>query len=115
MPKAMLKRLLIFVHRWLGVALCALFLIWFPSGIGLMYWDFPSVTPGDRLERAPALDAARIRLSPAEAALTAGEDASEPVRINSFDGRPVYRFRAVGRRGGETIVYADTGERQGDV
>src|SRR3954470_22592991 len=39
-----LTRVLLVVHRWLGVALCVLFLIWFPSGIGMMYWDFPSVT-----------------------------------------------------------------------
>jgi hypothetical protein len=25
-------RVLLFVHRWLGVALCVLFLLWFPSG-----------------------------------------------------------------------------------
>ena len=34
------------------------------------------------------------------------------MRLNTFDGRPVYRFRA-GR--GEHIVYADTGEEQLDV
>src|SRR5437762_7492040 len=32
-----------------------------------------------------------------------------PVRLNSFDSRPVYRF------GDEALVYADTGEAQGDV
>ena len=56
--KRSMKRLLILVHRWLGVALCLLFLIWFPSGIGMMYWGFPDVTERDRLGRAPALDAA---------------------------------------------------------
>ena len=30
----MLKRSAIFLHRWLGVALCLLFLLWFPSGSG---------------------------------------------------------------------------------
>ena len=30
-----LKRSAIFVHRWLGVALCLIFLLWFPSGIGM--------------------------------------------------------------------------------
>ena len=63
----MLKRSIIFVHRWLGVALCLFFLLWFPSGIGMMYWDFPSVKAADRLERSPALDPSTIRLSPAEA------------------------------------------------
>jgi hypothetical protein len=44
------KRLAIVVHRWPGVSLCLFFLLWFPSGIGMMYWDFPSVTGADRLD-----------------------------------------------------------------
>jgi hypothetical protein len=105
-----LKRSAIFVHRWLGVALCTVFLIWFPSGIGMMYWDYPSVGPGDRLQRMPALDPARVRLSPEQAyAAVADGPPATPIRLNSFDGRPVYRF------GNEAIVYADSGEVQTDV
>ena len=63
-PARDLKRSAIFVHRWLGVALCVIFLLWFPSGIGMMYWDFPSVSDDDRLQRSPALNPATIRLSP---------------------------------------------------
>jgi len=108
----MLKRIAIFVHRWLGVALCLLFLLWFPSGIGMMYWDFPAVSPRDRLARSPALDASTIRLSPAEALAKAGAPPTTAIRVNTFDGRPVYRFRA---RRSEAVVYADTGEQQADA
>ena len=109
----MLKRSAIFVHRWLGVALCLFFLLWFPSGIAMMYWDFPSVSAGDRLERSPALDPSTIHLSPAEAYAAVGQSQQPAqVRLNVFDGRPVYRFR-VGR--GESLVYADTGAPQVDV
>src|SRR6202163_495646 len=106
----MMKRSAIFLHRWLGVSVCLFFLLWFPSGIGMMYWDFPSVTRADRLDRSPALDPATIHLSPAEA-FAAIDQSQLPaaVRLNTFDGRPAYRFH-VGR--GERIVYADTGERQ---
>jgi hypothetical protein len=107
------KRSAIFVHRWLGVALCAIFLLWFPSGIGMMYWDFPSVGRADRLERSPALDASRIVLSPMEAYARAGSPQPAPqARLAVFDGRPVYRFRA---SRGEYIVYADTGDEQLEV
>jgi hypothetical protein len=105
-----LTRCAVFVHRWLGVALCVVFLLWFPSGIAMMYWDYPSVTPDDRLERSPALDPAAIRVSPEEA--YAKVDTGSPpssIRLNSFDGRPVYRFDSA------TMVYADTGEEQVDV
>ena len=111
----MLKRTLVFVHRWLGVALCLLFLLWFPSGIGMMYWDFPGVSAADRLQHAPALDASKIVLSPsaAYARLELSDSDSPPqIRLNSFDGRPVYRFRF---GSGDSIVYADTGEEQIDV
>src|SRR5471030_1332519 len=103
----MLKRSAIFVHRWLGVALCLFFLLWFPSGIGMMYWDFPSVTADDRLDRSAPLDPSTIHVSPAQAYAAVRQ--SQPpaqVRLNTFDGRPVYRFH-VGR--GESLVYADTG------
>jgi hypothetical protein len=33
-------KLLIRLHRWLGVALCVLFLLWFPSGIGIVVIAF---------------------------------------------------------------------------
>jgi len=104
----LLKRALIVVHRWLGVALSVLFLLWFPSGIVMMYWQFPEVAARDRVERAPSLDAAAIRLTPAEA--FAKLDADPPptgVRLDTFDGRPVYEFRN-GRD--QIMLFADTGE-----
>jgi hypothetical protein len=112
-PAVIVKRSLIFVHRWLGIALCLVFLIWFPSGIGMMYWTFPGISQRDRLERSPALDPASVKLSPAEALKTIGVDGPPgQIRLNSFDGRPVYR---IGGRGGQQIVYADTGEEQIEV
>jgi hypothetical protein len=109
----MFKRSLIFVHRWLGVALCVLFLLWFPSGIGMMYFPMPSVTPASRLERLPVLDPSRVAVPPAEAAATLGVDIDD-LRLTSFDGRPAYRVGG-GRDGGSPVLYADTGEEQGEV
>jgi PepSY-associated transmembrane protein len=109
----MLKRFVIFTHRWLGVPLCLVFLLWFPSGIVMMYWGFPSVTAGDRLKRSPVLDPTTIVVSPEDAYATL--ELEEPPRqatLNSFDGRPVYRFRLAH---GEAVVYADTREERIDV
>ena len=105
-----IKRSLIFIHRWLGIALCVVFLLWFPSGIGMMYWTYPDVSRDDRLERSPALDASKVKLSPAEALKVLGvDDDPGAIRLNTFDGRPAYR---IGGFGGQSIVYADTGEEQ---
>ncbi len=106
-PAALLKRSLIFVHRWLGVALAALFALWFVSGIVMMYWGFPDVTAADRLERLPVLSPEKISVSAAKAAASVGlELPAGQVRLTSFDGRPAWRL---GGRGGWTMVYADDG------
>ena len=112
-PDALLKRSLIFAHRWLGVALSLVFLLWFVSGIVMMYWSFPSVGPADRLQRAPVLVPERIAVS-AERAFSALErdGAAAQIRLTSFDGRPVYRFG--GGRGGAR-VFADDGAEVGEV
>jgi hypothetical protein len=109
---AVVRRLLIFVHRWLGVALSVLFTLWFLSGIVMMYWTYPEVSAGDRLRKAPTLEPARITISPEQAfAALEREPDSALVRLDSFDGRPAYRVSAngAGGRGRAAIVYADDG------
>src|SRR5260370_26470237 len=86
----------------MGVLFCLLFLSWFASGIVMMYWQYPEVTPADRLRHAPALDASQIHLSPALAYARLELD-SPPfaarlvtpaaARLASYYGRPAYRFR----------------------
>jgi len=106
-----LKQALIFVHRWIGVSLCLLFLSWFSSGVVMMYWDYPSVSPADRLSRAPALDAFKIRLSPSQAYAQLHQSyPPDEVELRTFDGRPAFQFSA---SDGRRIVYADDGEVQG--
>lgn len=117
-PAALLKRSLIFLHRWLGVALSVVFLLWFVSGIVMMYWSFPGITAQDRLQRSPALDPSRITVSPEQAyAVLERDQPPGQVVVSSFDGRPIYRFsagggRSGGRGGGGAVVYADDGSVQ---
>jgi hypothetical protein len=122
-PVALQKLSLIFVHRWLGVALSLVFMLWFVSGIVMMYWGFPAVTPADRLERAPVLIPERVTLSATQALGTLeADDVPRSVRLTTFDGRPVYRFGGGGGRGGgrgsgspAARVYADDGLEVGAV
>jgi hypothetical protein len=92
-PAALILRGLIFVHRWLGVALAALFLLWFASGIVMMYWTFPDVSDRDRLAHAPPLHETDIKI-PVDAAWAAlsRTDAPGQIRLTTFDDRPVYDF-----------------------
>ena len=89
-----LKGWTIVVHRWLGVGLCLVFLVWFSSAIGIAYWDYPAVDAADRLDHSPPLDATTIVVSPDEALRAAGfATLPADMRLSSFDGRPVYRIR----------------------
>lgn len=114
------RKIAIVCHRWMGVAFCLLFCWWFVSGIFMMYWDFPSVGQADRMERSPAIDPAQVKLSPAEAYATLGQDRQPAsVRLAMFAGRPVYRFGAEsggrgGRRRASSVVYADDGTQPGE-
>jgi hypothetical protein len=110
LPNAVTRKTLIASHRWLGVGLCSVLLLWFSSGIGMMYWEFPAVPAEDRLARSPAIDASAIRLSPLEAFRRAGLwEQALGARLTMLDGRPAYRFQTSAE---QAIVYADTGERQ---
>lgn len=101
------RRAVILSHRYLGIVLSLLVIMWFATGITMMYWGgMPRVTPELRLERLQPVDFARVRLSPAQAAEQAGIDSPGRVTLSSLLDRPVYRF---GSRN-STVVFADTGE-----
>ena len=100
------RRLLIYTHRWLGIAGSVLFLCWFVSGIVLMYAGMPILSNDERLTRAPRLDLSAAQIGVSQAAVLAG---FMPLRIlvGMHRDRPVYRLAG---GGGWTTVYADTGE-----
>ncbi len=96
-------------HRWMGIVIGLMFVAWVVSGIVLLYYGLPHLTAAERLSRLPPLDAAAIRISPAEAAQRV---AGEPFRMRvSMQGeRPVYRINTGRVFGRWQLVYADTGE-----
>lgn len=98
---------LAFSHRWLGIAGCLLFIVWFVSGIAMMYVRMPAVTPAERYAHLPPLDAALVHVPVAEAATLAGVTSAVPVQLVMLADRPVYRF------GGPSpvTVFADRAEK----
>ena len=100
------RKLLVYTHRWLGIAGCVLFVAWFVSGVVMMYARMPGLANEERLARAPALDLSAVTISPADAAKELGLGADR-VQVGMLQGRPVYRFGG-GRT--QTIVFADTGD-----
>jgi len=100
------RKALIYTHRWLGIALTVVFLIWFVSGIVFVYVGMPTLPAEERLRRMEPLNLSDLRVSPADAADAIGMSPTR-LRIAMDDGRPVYRFHA-GREW--RMVYADTGQ-----
>ena len=101
-----LRRSLIWTHRYIGIPLSALFVIWFVSGIVMMYTGgMPELSPAVRIERRADVDLSQVRLTPAAAA-ERGAVPQPPTqaKLLSVLGRPAYRFDGV-------TVFADTGER----
>lgn len=101
-----LVRVLIYTHRWLGIAGCIVFLVWFVSGVVMMYERMPRLSGEERLARLAPVDLSAIQATLADAA-AALLVAPERLRIGTLGGRPVYRFLADGYW---TTAYADTGE-----
>lgn len=100
-----LRWLVILLHRYLGIALSLLVVVWFASGIVMMYaGGMPRLLPELRLERLAPLDLSAVKVTPLEAADRAGLDGGARSLLLSVMGRPAYRF-------GSTTVFADTGER----
>ena len=104
-PLTFVRRSLLFVHRWLGVALSMLLTMWFVSGIVMMYWSYPTLDRVDYLRHAPPIPASKITVSPAQAFK---EGRPPSFTLATQDGRPVYFA-------GSTTVFADDGSTPGPV
>ena len=99
-------RWLIWTHRYVGIPVSVLFVLWFASGIVMMYTGgMPLLTPQERLDGLPPLDLAQVRLTPGAAAAGAGVRAfPRRAALLTVLGRPAYRFDGA-------TVFADDGSR----
>ncbi|MBN9247375.1 MAG: PepSY domain-containing protein, partial [Hyphomicrobium sp.] len=85
-------RWLSFLHRWLGVAACLLCVMWFVSGLVMMYVPYPAWTDADRLATLAPLDASRITVTPGKAFETANVPGRPIIfRLEMWGSEPVYR------------------------
>src|ERR1700755_811579 len=85
------RKLLIYSHRWLGICITVMFLLWTLSGVVLMYYGHPQITTGERLLPPHPMHLSKPAVTPAEAAAKAHIKPSR-LRLSMYNGRPVYRF-----------------------
>jgi PepSY-associated transmembrane protein len=105
----LIRKWLIVTHRYVGITLSLLFVIWFASGIAMLYArGMPRLTPDVRLARLAPVDPSAVRLSALEAVERADlEGAADQVTLLTVTNRPAYRFGP----GRPTTIFADTGEQ----
>lgn len=93
-------------HRWLGIATCLVFALWFASGAILLFKPFPSLSHADQLGLETPIDLASVRVSPRDALLAAG--GGDSLRLVQRGPTAAY---LVGTAQGLTPIDARTGAR----
>ena len=104
----LLTKITLFIHRILGTAFSILFLVWFLSGLVMIYHTFPRADRADKrakmdilsLENLPSLDQIEKRLPQNERI--------SHVTLNSYLGQTVFHIRT---EKGSYDIPADSTER----
>jgi len=85
------------IHRYLGFALSLMFVVWFLSGMMMMYVTYPTMKYEQRLQQLPVLNVAQVHIIPPQI-----RDAKR-VRLGMLLDRPVYRID-------QQVIFADNGD-----
>jgi len=100
-----LRTLLILSHRYIGIPLSFMFVLWFVSAFFMIYTGgMPRITPAMLVDGASAIDFSKVQTSPAEALAAAGYP-SPAVSLRTVLDRPVYEFIEPGY--GSYFIHAD--------
>lgn len=102
------RRWLYVIHRWIGIATCLLFAMWFISGLVMMYVAFPRLTDAERLAALPVIAWNKVQIAPDSAMAIAGmEHYPRDFRLSMMGDIPVYRV--TGWRGSAVTISAVDG------
>ena len=85
------KRWLYLVHRWLGVLLALVMVLWFVSGVVMMYVGYPKLTRAERLEASHVMQLGPDCCARPEAllaGLAAADGGLRSLRLATVGGQP---------------------------
>lgn len=97
------RRWIYLVHRWIGIASCLFFAMWFLSGLVMLYVPYPSLSPAEKQAGSEAIDWAAVDVLPP---LENGRLPQE-LLLDMRDGTPVWRIAKW--NGSHTTVTAHQG------
>jgi uncharacterized iron-regulated membrane protein len=106
-------RWLFLAHRYLGIAVSLLMVVWCLSGAVMLYVSYPTLTEAQRLAALPALDLSRCCLFPGAPAAIDAESRIASVRVEMLADHAVAEVKtAVGIR---TLIELDSGAPLGSL
>jgi len=85
---------LIIVHRWLGVAFCLLFAMWFATGIIMHFVPFPALSKSEQFNGLAPIDSSLVAYGPADSVAASKLDHPTRVRLFTRSDGPVYVLSA---------------------
>ena len=88
----MLTKLMFTIHRVLGTLLSALFLMWFVSGLVMIYHTFPKANPKDKAKKFESLTAPLPSAQEILNRIPAGEEI-KGMSVNRYLGHTVFHIR----------------------
>lgn len=94
-----MMRAIVLLHRWLGIAFCLLFAMWFATGIVMHFVPFPSLTEAERFAGLVPLASAETRIAVADAVAASGIADATRVRLIQRSDGPVYVVAGLSRAG----------------
>lgn len=101
------KRQLHLLHRWFGIGIGLFVLLWFGSGIVMMYVPYPELTEEERMAWLAPLDPALVAVDADVAWRATGVPGlPDAVRLNTVARRPAWHFQ---RERVHYSVWADSG------
>lgn len=77
-------------HRWLGIAFCLLFAMWFASGIVMHFVPFPSLTEAERFAGLAPVELAQVVIGATDAVAASGIAGATRVRLIQRSDGTVY-------------------------
>jgi hypothetical protein len=83
-------RMLVVIHRWLGIILGPLFAMWFATGIVMHFVPFPQLAEKERIAGLPPLRLDGSLHGPAEAVTASGMDDALRIHLIQRADGPVY-------------------------
>lgn len=102
------QKILILSHRYIGIPLSFMFVLWFASAFVMIYaGGMPRITPEMRIESAESLNFSEVNIPPTQLIDIAGFSPSA-VTLKTILGRPVYELQELGLD--SLFIYADNGE-----